>query len=488
MAQYDPNDKHTFRHDLAPYENEGLNVGQPGRRFNNIYAKVATVDTLNYTTLNPPPSGAGFPLLANPVGNVGAPAYSYLGDTNTGIFRSAVGTVAFAASGSQIATVDTSGLTVSNNLNITVSGATGKLEAGGSIVLGNGNKVTITKSTSIARAVIFGDAAGTVFLLDGGQTVTSGIWQGTLIDTTRGGWGQSMAAASGVPTWNAGALTLNAITSGAYWKGAAGNGVTFQATPIPSADGGLGVNSPTAHGIMVAEGASAVALKVLTDGQLLIGSTGNDPVGATLTAGTNIGISSAPGSITINSTAVGVSVFSQSGAVVTINNSAAETTLVSVSITGGTLGTAHKLRVKLYGRASGAANLLTVTDSFTVRCKYGATTLVTGTALPCHLDDGASQANLANEPWMFEFELCAANATGAQTGWYGADLRERGTYSVSSVIGLYPHYLSVTSNLLQRGTAAEDSTLAKTLALTGQFSAARSGLRFDLDYYSIEVV
>jgi len=40
----------------------------------------------------------------------------------------------------------------------------------------------------------------------------------------------------------------------------------------------------------------------LTDGQLVIGSTGNAPVASTLTAGTNISISNGPGSITISST------------------------------------------------------------------------------------------------------------------------------------------------------------------------------------------
>ena len=58
-------------------------------------------------------------------------------------------------------------------------------------------------------------------------------------------------------------------------------------TPLSTTQGGLGVSAPTAHGILVAEGAlPAVATKVLTNGQLLIGSTGADPAIASLTAGT----------------------------------------------------------------------------------------------------------------------------------------------------------------------------------------------------------
>ena len=43
----------------------------------------------------------------------------------------------------------------------------------------------------------------------------------------------------------------------------------------------------------------------MTNGQVIIGSTGSTPVASTLTAGTNITITNGPGSITINSTAVG---------------------------------------------------------------------------------------------------------------------------------------------------------------------------------------
>lgn len=72
--------------------------------------------------------------------------------------------------------------------------------------------------------------------------------------------------------------------------------------PLSATLGGSGVASPTIHGILVAQGASAFATKVLTDGQLLIGSTGVDPVGATLTAGSNITITNGAGSITIAAT------------------------------------------------------------------------------------------------------------------------------------------------------------------------------------------
>lgn len=75
--------------------------------------------------------------------------------------------------------------------------------------------------------------------------------------------------------------------------------------PLSATQGGLGLASPTVHGILVAEGAAAANPIVLTNGQLLIGSTGADPVAATLTAGSGISFTNAAGSITITATGSG---------------------------------------------------------------------------------------------------------------------------------------------------------------------------------------
>lgn len=69
---------------------------------------------------------------------------------------------------------------------------------------------------------------------------------------------------------------------------------------------GLTDTSRTQHAVSV-YGTSGALSEVgpLTDGQLVVGSTGNAPVAATLTAGTDISITNAAGSITINSTGGG---------------------------------------------------------------------------------------------------------------------------------------------------------------------------------------
>lgn len=75
---------------------------------------------------------------------------------------------------------------------------------------------------------------------------------------------------------------------------------TFNA--ITSDDLKAKLGTQTAHSLAVFEGTSSAltALGVALDGQLPIGSTGNDPVLANITAGTGISIVNGPGSITIS--------------------------------------------------------------------------------------------------------------------------------------------------------------------------------------------
>lgn len=75
--------------------------------------------------------------------------------------------------------------------------------------------------------------------------------------------------------------------------------------PLSATQGGLGLASPTAHGILVGEGAAAITPIVLGAGQVLIGTTAGDPSATTLTAGSGINIASVTGAITITATGSG---------------------------------------------------------------------------------------------------------------------------------------------------------------------------------------
>jgi len=80
---------------------------------------------------------------------------------------------------------------------------------------------------------------------------------------------------------------------------------SFSTGTLPVSRGGTGANTFTDHGILIGNATNAVsATAELSNGQLLIGSTGNAPVPATLTQGTDISITNASGSITIDHGAV----------------------------------------------------------------------------------------------------------------------------------------------------------------------------------------
>ncbi len=80
------------------------------------------------------------------------------------------------------------------------------------------------------------------------------------------------------------------------------NNVVNAPFPLSPTQGGSGVGTLTAHGILLGQGTGNFTALLLGAGQLAVGTTAGDPVAATLTAGTNIAITSATGAITINAT------------------------------------------------------------------------------------------------------------------------------------------------------------------------------------------
>ena len=80
-----------------------------------------------------------------------------------------------------------------------------------------------------------------------------------------------------------------------------GNAINLSATGIARYDGAGNFSGVTVtqHNMLVGASANGITSLPLTNGQLPIGSTGADPVAATLTAGTGVSITNAAGSITI---------------------------------------------------------------------------------------------------------------------------------------------------------------------------------------------
>lgn len=155
---------------------------------------------------------------------------------------------------------------------------------------------------------VFNSKLGTSTFLSGD---VSGTYNATSVDKIKGtpvsittlttnnllkfdgtNWINSMLSASDIPSLDAGKITTGVL---------------------PVARGGTNTSSLFGNRIMVSTATSITEAAALTDGQLLIGSTGATPVPATLTAGTGVTITNSAGSITIAATGSGGTVTSVSG-------------------------------------------------------------------------------------------------------------------------------------------------------------------------------
>jgi hypothetical protein len=63
---------------------------------------------------------------------------------------------------------------------------------------------------------------------------------------------------------------------------------------------------PTAHGVIIGEGSSAVAAVTLAAGQVLVGTTASDPAAATITGSAGITVTSSTGAINIAGSGAGL--------------------------------------------------------------------------------------------------------------------------------------------------------------------------------------
>lgn len=184
---------------------------------------------------------------------------------------------------------------------------------------------------------------------------------------------------------------------------------------------------------------------------------------AEVTAGTGTGGTGAVLAVTPDALAASTPVFNGSGLTgipkllntittdVSFVSSTAENTLLSYSVAGGTLSTSNVIRVTMHVNPLG----VTVGNTWTLRFKYGATTLTTFTYTGSSAALGAAG--------KMEFILAGAGTTSSQNGSYALSLGQNGYIgNVNSVPQIFGESA--------QGTAAEDSTAAKTLAITSQHS------------------
>lgn len=177
----------------------------------------------------------------------------------------------------------------------------------GGVILGSGTSAVTSLGQATDGQLVIGDTGADPVLstLTAGTGVTITNAAGSITIDAAGITALSFPTDSGTATPAANALTV----AGGTGISTSGSGSTVTVTldtPVIVANGGTGATSLTDGGVVLGSGTGAVTvLGQATNGQLVIGSTGVDPVLATLTAGTDITITEGAGSITINSTAAG---------------------------------------------------------------------------------------------------------------------------------------------------------------------------------------
>jgi hypothetical protein len=336
----------------ATYGGTGINNGSStitlGGSLTLSGAHATTITVTGATTVTLPTSGTLITTTVTTLSDL-----TSIGTIGTGVWQ---GTLIGATYGGTGVNNGSNTLTLAGD--VTFSGAN-------TVDITTTGNTTITLPTS---GTLVSSTVTTLSDLVSVGTITTGTWQAGVVGSTYGGTGVNNGSStitlggsltlSGaftttitvtanttvtLPTSgtlvNTAVATLSSLTT----VGTIGTG-TWQGTVISPTYGGTGLSNPTAHGIMVSEGASDVNPIVLTAGQILIGTTSGDPSATTLTQGTGITITSASGSITIASSASGGIVWNnvtgttQSAAVnnayVTSSSSATTVTLPATAAIG----------------------------------------------------------------------------------------------------------------------------------------------------------
>lgn len=245
-----------------------------------------------------------------------------------------------------------------------------------------------------------------------------------------------------------------------------------------------GVTIPTGKTLTIADltqngivygGASGVVsyTGAPTNGQVLIGYTGQAPTLATLTEGEGIDITNGPGTITI--AAPSQAAYNRTATQLAIVSTASETSIFSFTVNANDLSTNKALHIELFGdylNNSGAGRTLQL------KIKYGATTLFDDVSVSL----GASAVRQA---WRLSLILANQSSTSSQVLIGRFTLSEdagAATTGLGDLTG--PDPISATIF----GTSAINTALNATFDVTFQHSASNANLEIRRQYANVVLV
>ena len=243
-------------------------------------------------------------------------------------------------------------------------------------------------------------------------------------------------------------------------------------TALPVASGGTGASTLTDGGVLLGSGTGAItALGQATNGQLVIGSTGADPVLGTLTGGSNITVTNSAGGISIAATGLG------SGTVQTVSATGTENG-ITLSSDGDTVNPT----ITLGGALANVANSQLTNSSVTL----GSTSVALG----------ATAATIAG------LKLTGVSATGSFSGSFVgttdlpdltdgngiADFTYDGSSTATVAVEADGSTLTVSSGGVKVSDAGITETqLATSVAGAGLAGGAGTALSVGVDDSSIQI-
>jgi len=356
-------------------------------------------------------------------------------------------------------------------VNTTLDYKTAEITGGDRGVGKTATQVMTNKTLSTGTKILIGsDATGDTYYNGGSGTVTR---------LPIGSTGQILTVAGGIPTWssfsatnanyaadsgvaNAYVVTLNPALS-AYTAGVL---VQFKATNANTTTSTVNVNGLGVKTIKKLGGATDLASGDIAAGMiveleydgtnfLMLNPVANAPLSPT---GDGSGLTNLPqGKLNLVTTDV------------TYSSSTAENTLLSYSVPGGTLSTNNAIRVTMHVAGLG----VTGSNTWTLRLKYGATTL----ASKVFTNISANNTFVGK----MEFFLAGAGTTSSQNGTYALNL---GFANYVGSSGLQATMVTESS----QGTSAIDSTTAQTLAITSQHSNSSANDNITISIILTEII